>query len=325
MPTDRPNVRSPGGASGFDLLVVGRPSVDVMFSGLKAWPALGHEVEAQGLGVSAGTAFNTPAAAARLGLRVALVATIGDDAWSRLIHAEWTSEGLPEDFLVVEDRPLPSVSVAMNHDGDRGFVTHQSSDEAYGHALAARAHAIAATVDARHLHAHIDEDPELEAIAKGRGLTISLDTWGGPGFSSDRSLGELLEHVDVVFANEHESQALSGEDDVERALERLAEHCPCVVIKLGGDGAIGIADGARASVDPEPSEPLDTTGAGDCFDAGFLRGWLDGLDLEASLTLGTICGSRAVTDYGGYRACPGLRELRELAAARGVEIPDDPR
>ena len=100
--------------SDFDLLVVGRPSVDVMFSGLKEWPALGNDVEADGLGVSAGTAFNTPAAASRLGLRVAFVATIGNDAWSDLIHAEWASEDLPEDFLLVEERPLPGVQGARD-------------------------------------------------------------------------------------------------------------------------------------------------------------------------------------------------------------------
>jgi sugar/nucleoside kinase (ribokinase family) len=309
--------------SAFDLFVVGRPSVDVMFSGLEAWPEVGKDIEADGLGVSAGTAFNTPAAANRLGLRVAFVATIGDDLWSRMIAAEWANEGLPDDFLVVEDHPLPAVSVAMNHEGDRGFVTHWGSGGYYDGALASRGHELARSIDARHLHAHIDDDRELESIARERGMTISLDTWGGPAFESERALDELLENADVLFANEHESLALSGERTVERALERLAEHCSCVVIKLGGDGAIGIVDGGTAvSVETGATDMVDTTGAGDCFDAAFLLGWLGGMELEASLTLGVICGSRAVTDYGGYRACPTRSELRELAAAHGVSLPE---
>lgn len=309
--------------SAFDLLVVGRPSVDVMFSGLQEWPVLGKDIEADGLGISAGTAFNTPAAANRLGLRVAFVATIGDDLWSRMIRAEWTKEGLPDDFLVVEDRPLPGVSVAMNHEGDRGFVTHWGSGGDYDGALASRAHDIARSIDARHLHAHVDDDRELESIARERGITISLDTWGGPAFGSERALDDLLDNADVLFANEHESLALSGEREVERALERLAEHCPCVVIKLGADGAIGTVDGGTTvAVESEATDMVDTTGAGDCFDAGFLVGWLGGMDLEASLTLGVICGSRAVTAYGGYRACPSRAELRDLAAPRGVTVPE---
>ncbi len=83
----------------FDLLVSGRPSVDVMFSGLREWPALGKDIDADGLGLCAGTSFNTPAAANRLGLRVAYVATIGDDPWSRMIRDEFEAEGLPTDFL----------------------------------------------------------------------------------------------------------------------------------------------------------------------------------------------------------------------------------
>jgi sugar/nucleoside kinase (ribokinase family) len=96
----------------FDLLVVGRPSVDVMFSGLHDWPTLGTDIDADGLGICAGTAFNTPAAANRIGLNVAYVATVGDDTWSRLIVDEWDAEGLPRDFLEIEERPLPAMSVA---------------------------------------------------------------------------------------------------------------------------------------------------------------------------------------------------------------------
>ena len=90
----------------FDLLVVGRPSVDVMFSGLPRWPELGHDIEVDGLGMSAGTSFNTPAAANRVGLRVAYVATVGTDVWSRMIRDEFDAEGLPTDFAEEHDHYL---------------------------------------------------------------------------------------------------------------------------------------------------------------------------------------------------------------------------
>ena len=70
----------------FDLMVAGSPSVDVIFSGLPEWPALGKDIESGHLGVCAGTSFNTPAAANRIGMRVAYVATLGNDPWSRLIR-----------------------------------------------------------------------------------------------------------------------------------------------------------------------------------------------------------------------------------------------
>jgi sugar/nucleoside kinase (ribokinase family) len=305
----------------FDLLVVGRPSLDVIFSGLPEWPALGKDIESRGLGVCAGTSFNTPAAANRIGMHVAYVATLGNDPWSRLIRDEFGAEGLPTDFLEMQDRPLPAISVALNFAGDRGFVSHWGSSDDEDADLAARALAIMERIDARHLHLYVDEAPELEAAACRRGMTVSVDAWGGPWWSSSRSLAETLAHADVLFANETEAAAMTGEADVRKALERAAEHCPCVVIKRGAGGAIGLAGGQIRAVPADQVTIRDATGAGDCFNAGFLAGWLGGLPLEESLTLGVICGGRAIQDIGGYRGCPRESELRVTAAARGITLP----
>jgi sugar/nucleoside kinase (ribokinase family) len=304
----------------YDLFVVGRPSVDVMFSGLPEWPALGKDIEVGGLGVCAGTSFNTPAAANRLGMRVAYVATVGNDDLSRIILREFESERLPTDLVEVEDRPLPALSVALNIDGDRGFVTYWGDGDAYDARLDARALKVAAQIDARHAHLYVDSAPELEVLAKRRGMTVSLDTFDGSSFSSARPLEDVLTNADVLFANETEAAAMVGADDLAGVLERLAGFCPCVVIKRGAAGATGIQDGVVVEVPAEPVEVVDTTGAGDCFNAGFLAGWLDGLDLRDALTLGVLCGSRAVADYGGYRGCPREAEFRTLAASRGIML-----
>jgi sugar/nucleoside kinase (ribokinase family) len=308
--------------SAYDLLVVGRPSVDVMFAGLTQWPELGNDIDAAALGVCAGTSFNTPAAANRIGLRVAYVAQVGSDVWSQIIRDEFDAEGLPTDFLVVEGRSLPAVSVALNLDGDRGFVSYWGGGEAVEASLAARALEVVETIDARHLHAQLDDEPELEARARARGMSVSVDAFDGASWTSPRALHELLRFADVLLANEAEARAMTGVEDTDEALAALAEHCACVVIRRGADGATGIADGVVRSLPAEPVEVVDTTGAGDCFNAGFLAGWLAGLPLEHSLTLGVVCGSRAVTDFGGYRGCPRAVEFRAIAAAHGITVPE---
>jgi sugar/nucleoside kinase (ribokinase family) len=305
----------------FDLLIAGRPSVDVMFAGLPEWPALGKDIECDGFGVCAGTTFNTPAAANRIGLRVAYVATLGNDRWSQIIREEFDAEGLPTDFLEIEDRPLPGVSVALNFDGDRGFVTHWGSGETYDAQLDARALEVVRRLDARHLHAYVDGSDELVVAARGRGMTVSLDASEGSWWSTPRTLAEVLEGADVLLANGAEAMAMTDETEPHAALDRLGEHCECVVIKRGSSGAIGLAGGQRRSVPADPVTVVDTTGAGDAFNAGFLAGWLGGLAIEHSLTLGVICGSRVAGDYGGYRGCPWKPELREIAAARGIALP----
>jgi sugar/nucleoside kinase (ribokinase family) len=305
----------------FDLIALGRPSVDVIFSGLPRWPELGLDIDVDGLEVCAGTGFNTPAAAHRLGLHVGYAAIVGNDVWSRVILEEFEREGLPTDFLRVLDEPMPFVSVALNHRGDRGFITYASShrvaDEAYWRLV----EEVVSTASARHLHAYQGEFPELGSLAKRRGMSVSADAWGGSSWDGPGPLETALADLDVLLANEAEAIAMTGASDVRTAVAHLGEVCPVVAVKRGAEGSIGAAAGEIVEIPAEPVAPTDTTGAGDCFNGGFLLGWLLGLPFAESLTLATICGTRAVQAYGGYRGCPTRPELRELALAKGIELP----
>jgi sugar/nucleoside kinase (ribokinase family) len=214
------------------------------------------------------------------------------------------------------------VSVALNLGGDRGFVSHWGGGPAVDDRIDERALSLLATLDARHLHAQVDDTPALEEAARARGMTVSVDAFDGASWASPRALDELLRNADVLLANEAEACAMAGTRDPDAALEVLAAHCECVVIRRGARGAFGIAGGEVRAVPADPVDVVDTTGAGDCFNAGFLAGWLSGLPIEGSLTLGVICGSGAVTDFGGYRGCPPAEEFRAIAAARGVDVPE---
>jgi sugar/nucleoside kinase (ribokinase family) len=306
----------------FDLLAVGHPSIDLSFSGLEAWPELGRDVDAVGLGVGAGTSFNTPAAANRLGLRVGYVAMIGNDLWSRLVQEEFEREALPFDFLRVRDRPMPFVSVGLNLGGDRGFVSYEGATDEDDDELRRYAEEVVSTVSARHLHVYAGEEPSpLSTLARQRGMSVSFDAWSGPWWESDVELDALLPLADVVFANEPEALAMTGEADLDRAVEKMAALCPCVVIKRGADGSSAVANGERAAAPAEPVPVVDTTGAGDCFNAGFLRAWLADAPLQTCLVLGNVCAAAVVASHGGYRGCPSEAEVREILAARGIAMP----
>lgn len=310
----------------YDLLVVGRPSVDVTFTGLEAWPQLGRDIDAGGFGWGAGTSFNTPASANRLGLRVAYVSAVGTDLWGRFLLEEYEREGLPTEFLRVVDEPLPWVSVGMNLGPDRGFVTYAAPAEDVEEDMHRRAMELISAGRVRHLHGYASEE-ELERAraARDRGISVSLDAWGGAWFEADATAEDVLPLADVVLANESEATALARTEGLDDAIVALAELCRFVVVKRGADGASAIVDGRRIEVPTEPVVPVDTTGAGDCFNAGFLYGWLRGLRPEICLGLGNLCGGAVVRSFGGYRNCPTEGELLSTARARGILDQDVPR
>jgi ribokinase len=134
--------------------------------------------------------------------------------------------------------------------------------------------------------------------------TISLD----PNWDPDGRWGsvrELLPLVDVFLPNAAEAMAISGERSAKAAGRALSQVCPLVVIKCGEEGAVAFRRGElldpmmQAALQPHVA---DTTGAGDSFDAGFLRAWLLGKPIERCLELAVRCGSTSLSALGGIEA-----------------------
>lgn len=307
----------------YDVLVVGRPTCDVIFTGLSNWPEPGRENYASGLKVSAGGAFNFSAAASRLGLSVAFGGLIGNDMWSRFVREQFAGEGVSTEFLHVIDRPLPAVSVALNVDEDRGFITHEAEAEECDCQLTEHVVQMISKVDARHVHIHLV--PWLERVAEAaaaRGMSLSVDAWGWEPWLKSDGIWKLACLSDVLLMNDAEAMIMTGATNPRGALEQLRELCKCVVIKEGARGAVAVVDGDVVHSSTEPVRVVDATGAGDCFNAGFVYGLLHDLPGAASLALGNLCGGLAVQAVGGYAGCPTEQGLLEAAQARGVDLAD---
>jgi sugar/nucleoside kinase (ribokinase family) len=129
----------------------------------------------------------------------------------------------------------------------------------------------------------------------------------------------MLGACDVFFPNAAEARRIAREDDVEQAARTLArtgakgrtDGGPILAVKLGAAGALACrADGPLVRVAAMPVEPLDTTGAGDSFNAGFLRAWLDGADLLECLRWGAVSGAISTRRLGGIDGQSTLDEAR---------------
>jgi sugar/nucleoside kinase (ribokinase family) len=120
------------------------------------------------------------------------------------------------------------------------------------------------------------------------------------------------------FPNEVELRGVTGTDDVDEALRMLANGRTRTVAKLGGEGAATLEGGVVLRAPAFSIEPVDTTGAGDSFNAGFLHAWLAGAPVRDALRLGAACGALSTRGLGGTARQPDLAEAMAFMQASGL-------
>ena len=281
------------------VLNLGRIYCDMVFRGLDGMPQLGRELFARDFALTpGGGALITAAHLAALGRHSALLARFGTDALSSSVSAEIEALGLDLQFLDRHETAGPQLTVVMVHDGDRAFLSRRA-----GHARPAGFEMGLAWSEAAHLHiaeyATLHEMPDAIAKAKSHGLTVSLDPSWDDALIRDPMFFERAAGTDVFLPNMEEAEALTGKSEPEEALSVLRRHFPVVALKRGGDGAV-LSVGDTVIALPSPLvEVVDTTGAGDAFNAGFIHAWLGGADSLAALTAAIAAGSRSVQASGG--------------------------
>jgi len=305
----------------YDILVAGEINPDLILSG-NVIPEFGQVeklVDSAVLTVGSSSAIFA-CEAARLGLKVAFVSVSGDDIFGRFMLDEMNSRGVDTSAVFVRPGGGTGLSVILNRGADRAILTYP------GLIPALTATEVTNDLLRRSRHLHIASYflqtalqpglPDLFARAHALGLTTSLDTnWDPSG--EWRGFDELLCRVDVFLPNENEALALTGTKEIESAIQRLGESCKVVAIKLGADGAIARRGGETARAPAIPVEVVDTVGAGDTFDAGFLFGWLNGWSLEKTLSLAVVCGSLSARAAGGTSAQPTLDEAMKYVPFSG--------
>jgi len=307
---------TPNSDKAFDVVVVGEINPDLILRG-DVTPAFGQVeqiVEEAALTIGSSSAIFA-CGAARLGLRVAFVGKIGDDVFGQFMRQQLAERGIDVSGIVVDPAIRTGLSVILSPGADRAILTYSGSIAALRYAEID----LRLLDQARHIHlgayfmldALRPDVPKLFAEARNRGLTISLDTNYDPTEGWDGGLHEALRYVDVFLPNETELRAIAGAQDTDTALERLAQYMPAIAVKLGGKGGRAYQNGQAAHADALPVDVVDTTGAGDSFDAGFVYGYLHGWDLGRTLQLACACGSLSTRAAGGTAAQPTLAEAEE--------------
>jgi sugar/nucleoside kinase (ribokinase family) len=265
-------------------------------------------------------------AAARLGLRVALAAAVGDDPAGRFMLGQLAAEGVDTAPVVVRPAAPTGMTVALSAGGDRAILT------ATGALSTLTARDVPPELLGRARHVHVSSYflvadslgpglAELLGAARASGASTSLDTnWDPAQRWGDERLTAAFAHVSLLLPNEAEALHLAGgalgragAATLERAVSALTAAGPWLVVKLGARGAL-CADGTRYYLaEPPPVTVTDTTGAGDCFNAGVIAGLLSGEDLPSAVALGCAAGAASTRAPGGTAGAPDLATARDLA------------
>ncbi|NLD74431.1 MAG: carbohydrate kinase family protein [Chloroflexi bacterium] len=302
----------------YDVLVVGELNADILLTG-DVTPEFGQvEKLIDDFDILVGSSSGIFAAgAARMGLRVLFSSCVGDDLLGHFLVEALAEAGVDTTHVRIDPAVKTGATVLLSRGQDRAMLTYLGAIAAVGPEDVREEW----YAQARHLHV---ASPFLLArlrpvmrdmmrCAHEAGATTSLDTNWDP--AGRWEIDDLLEHLDVFLPNTAEALAISGRETVEEAMEVLGSRTRVLAVKAGAEGAYGAERGAAGVVrmPAQAVQPVDTTGAGDTFDAGFLGGWLRGQPLEECLALGAVAGALTTTQPGGLNGQPTYEEARALA------------
>jgi sugar/nucleoside kinase (ribokinase family) len=302
------------------VVVVGELNVDFILHNYQAFPVPGREVLVDDFRTELGSASAICAVGlARLGVRVAFIGRVGCDAWGDFCVDALCREGVDVSGIAYDDDLKTGVTVSISSTAERALVTYPGSI-----ASLTLAHLADLTFQGEG-HLHISSYylqaglrpgcRELFQRATSAGWTTSLDPGCDPDDRWDEDLYETLREVDVFFPNDIELTALTGEADPIAALHHLDNGRTLTVVKRGARGALALDSSRPLEAAPPAVDVVDTTGAGDSFNAGFLYAWLQGRPLDACLRAAAASGALSTRGVGGTAAQPSAEELEACMTA----------
>jgi sugar/nucleoside kinase (ribokinase family) len=291
----------------FDISVVGELNLDLVLYGLPAQFELDREHLASDLSLTLGSSSAIFAHNfALLGNRVGFHSAIGEDPLGKLCLDRLAESGVDVSAVrkfpgrqtgLTVILPQPQKRFILTYPGVMADMRFEDLD-------------LKQILFARHLHlssyflqkALRPRVADLFRLAKEAGLSTSLDTNDDPDDLWERDVLDVLSWVDVLLPNEHEACRLARIDDPLLALDFLAQKVPLVVIKRAEKGAIARLGSDVFEDSPPKVSSIDTIGAGDSFDAGFLHQFIRGAKIEDCLRYGNLAGALSTTRSGGTEA-----------------------
>jgi sugar/nucleoside kinase (ribokinase family) len=303
----------------FDVLVVGELNIDLILDGLQQFPEVGKEILADKMLYTLGSSSAIFAAnLSALGVSVNYCGCIGDDDFGKKIISDLIVNGVSTNDIIRSKTAATGITVALNVDQNRAMVTYagamnELSEADVGDEILMRA---------KHLHvSSIFLQPALKPglvdlfkRAKKSGLTTSLDPQWDPSEQWQCDWQNLLPLVDVFLPNIEELKNIAKKDSWNDAVNVLKKYSNIIAIKKGEEGAIVFYKDEVIKQSAFINENLaDAIGAGDSFDAGFIKQFIRDKSLKECAESGAICGAINTTGYGGTTAFKDIDTIKKVA------------
>jgi sugar/nucleoside kinase (ribokinase family) len=307
------------------VVIIGELNVDLIMSGCSRWPTLGAEVNVDGFAMTLGSSSAICAVGlARLGRPVSFIGLAGTDPWGDYCIDVLHAAGVDLSGVTRDPAVPTGVTVSLTSPAGRGLITYPGAtaaltparlpDHLFNHLFTG------------HRHLHVSSFflqrgmrgswRSIVERARAAGWTVSLDSGCDPEDAWCDDVRELAGLVDVFLPNDVELAAITGCADPATALAALDNGHTRTIVKLGAAGCMTLVEGHPLLVAPPPVIAVDTTGAGDSFNAGFLHAWLDDRPIDACLRSGVACGALSTRAPGGTTAQPAAEELAHSLEAR---------
>ena len=283
------------------IVVVGDIAVDII-STLQRPLQRGSDAPAR-IDISpGGSGANVAVWLARCGHPVTFVGRVGDDLFGRWLASDLIAEGVAPHLVTDPNLPTGVIQVLVEPDGERTMVPDRGANAGWGSDDVPEE--LIASADILHLVGYVLLNNEgrpgaLQALryARNHGIFISVDpsSHGPLGEMGVERFASLVGGIDILLPNREEARVLSGRVDPLAALRFLQAYAHTVAIKLDRDGCIAASESELWQIPSRPIALLNSTGAGDAFNAGFLAKWVESRDLEAACRAGTALGEQAAS------------------------------
>lgn len=305
----------------WDVYVYGDVNIDIVIPGVEKFPEPGQEDEIDTMEtfVGGGAALFT-LGIGKLGLHPVFQGEVGDDCYGEMIRKKFHESNVDDSLLGKSISRKTGISLSFTNEKDRSFLTYRGTNEK----ICMDAVDIEQVKVASHIHVtgyagSINHDSYLKLLRRVKEeteATVSIDVgWDATG-EWNRAIYDLFPYIDVLFMNETECVHYSGKRTAREAAEDFAKYCGLVVIKMGKQGSLAVKQGEFHQASSYKVEAIDTTGAGDSFNAGFIYGFLRGKSVADCLKYANGCGALCVTALGGNTGFPTEEQLKRFIAER---------